>query len=569
MIVIIDNFDSFTFNIVDFYKKIGEEVSVFRNNAIDIKTIETLQPSLIVLSPGPKDPNAAGMTLEIIKYFAGKIPLFGVCLGCQSIAQVYGAKIIRAEKMYHGKISHITHEGRGILEGVHSPIEQMRYHSLIVDETTLPDCLEITARSESNEIMAIRHKQFPLEGVQFHPESVASIQGEVIMRNALSMKRDSKNNNSSDSADDTALDTALDIDPDIASDAIIQEKLQIIIERLLEKQNLTKQQTTEMMDWFSENKVSSEHIALILTALRMKGETAEEIAGIATSTRKHSVILPTNIKNNLVDIVGTGGDKSNTFNISTAAAIVAAGAGAKLAKHGSRATTSKCGSADVLEALGIDINKSPSEMADMLETAGMCFMFAPLYHPSMKFVAPVRKKLKIRTVFNILGPLVNPALVPNIVLGVYTESLMEIMANTLISLGIQRALVVHAPSGVDEIILEDITHIIEIREQKKHAYTFEPSEYIPNYHSFNKNHISQYIASGDAAYNAALIESIIYGSIVDQEQKNILEAVVALNAGAALFVSGVATNIKDGIALAYTSIHSGAAKTVLDIMREN
>ena len=482
MIVVIDNFDSFTFNIVDFYRGLGEEVSVFRNNAITTHDIEALQPKLIILSPGPKDPNAAGITLELIRYFAGKIPLFGVCLGCQSIAQVYGAKIIRANKMYHGKISHITHEEQGVFQGVDSPVEQMRYHSLIVDENTMPDCLEITARSEANEIMAIRHKHFPIEGVQFHPESIASIQGDVIMRNALLM---------------TTKPTPTKL---ISVNMTIQEKkreqsqeklpnkLQALIEQLLEKQHLSIQQATEMMEWFSEDKVSPEHIATILTALRMKGESADEIAGIAISARNRAVRIPVdlagNLNGNLVDIVGTGGDKRDTFNISTAAAIVAAGAGAMVAKHGNRATTSQSGSADVLEALGVDINKSPSEMADMLETAGMCFMFAPVYHPSMKYVAPVRKKLKIRTVFNILGPLVNPALVPHIVLGVYKESLMEIMADTLILLGIKHALIVYSPSGADEIVLDDVTHIIEVKGDKKQRFVFDPSEYIPEYHSF-------------------------------------------------------------------------------------
>lgn len=250
MIVVIDNFDSFTFNIVDFYRGLGEEVSVFRNNEITVKDIEALQPTLIVLSPGPKDPNAAGITLEAIQYFAGKIPLFGVCLGCQSIAQVYGAKIIRANKMYHGKTSLVTHNEQGVLHGVCSPAEEMRYHSLIVDESTMPDCLEITARSESNEIMAIRHKQFPIEGVQFHPESIASTQGDIIMQNALFMKTNTsqgmprlKRTDFSKNDNVPPQEKELEKSPEKVPETIseeIQEKIQALIEQLLEKKTYFK-----------------------------------------------------------------------------------------------------------------------------------------------------------------------------------------------------------------------------------------------------------------------------------------------------------------------------------------
>lgn len=189
MILVIDNYDSFTYNLVQYLGELGEEVVVYRNDQIDMAGIEKLQPSHILISPGPCTPNEAGISLELIEHFKGKIPILGVCLGHQSIGQVFGGDVVRADKLMHGKTSDIYHDGRGIFEGLPSPYTATRYHSLIVRRDTLPDCLEISAETKEGEIMGLRHKEYPIEGVQFHPESIITDHGHQLLRNFLAIGR--------------------------------------------------------------------------------------------------------------------------------------------------------------------------------------------------------------------------------------------------------------------------------------------------------------------------------------------------------------------------------------------
>ncbi|WP_145142628.1 aminodeoxychorismate/anthranilate synthase component II [Paenibacillus sp. Y412MC10] len=185
MILVIDNYDSFTYNLVQYLGELGQEVKVYRNDEITVSGIEELAPDHILISPGPCTPNEAGISLETIEYFKGKIPIFGVCLGHQAIGQAFGGNVIRAERLMHGKTSPIHHHGTSVFEGLPSPFTATRYHSLLVERDSLPDCLEITAETEEGEIMGLRHKEYPIEGVQFHPESIITDYGHQILRNFL------------------------------------------------------------------------------------------------------------------------------------------------------------------------------------------------------------------------------------------------------------------------------------------------------------------------------------------------------------------------------------------------
>ncbi len=189
MILMIDNYDSFTYNLVQYLGEMGHELVVRRNDQITIEEIEQLNPDYLMISPGPRSPNEAGISLESIRYFAGKIPIFGVCLGHQSIAQVFGGDVIRAERLMHGKTSEMKHDQRTIFKGLPTPFTATRYHSLIVKRETLPDCFEISAETEEGEIMAIRHKELPIEGVQFHPESIMTVEGKQLLRNFVETYR--------------------------------------------------------------------------------------------------------------------------------------------------------------------------------------------------------------------------------------------------------------------------------------------------------------------------------------------------------------------------------------------
>ncbi|HZG16152.1 MAG TPA: aminodeoxychorismate/anthranilate synthase component II [Candidatus Bathyarchaeia archaeon] len=186
MIIMIDNYDSFTYNLVQYVGELGEELQVYRNDKISIPQIEQLAPDYLMISPGPCTPNEAGISMDVIRHFAGKIPILGVCLGHQSIGQVFGGQVIRAERLMHGKTSPVYHDGRTIFQDIPSPFTAARYHSLIVEESTLPDTLEITARTAEGEIMAVRHRQYAVEGVQFHPESIITQHGKLLLRNFLS-----------------------------------------------------------------------------------------------------------------------------------------------------------------------------------------------------------------------------------------------------------------------------------------------------------------------------------------------------------------------------------------------
>ncbi|MFL0557270.1 aminodeoxychorismate/anthranilate synthase component II [Paenibacillus barengoltzii] len=192
MILVIDNYDSFTYNLVQYLGELGEEVTVRRNDEIDLAGIEALQPDHILISPGPCTPNEAGITLNLIEHFKGVIPIFGVCLGHQSIGQAFGGKVIRAERLMHGKTSPIYHHGESVFAGLPSPFTATRYHSLIVERESLPDCLEITAETAEGEIMGLRHKEYAVEGVQFHPESIITQHGHQILRNFLNRKAEAK-----------------------------------------------------------------------------------------------------------------------------------------------------------------------------------------------------------------------------------------------------------------------------------------------------------------------------------------------------------------------------------------
>ncbi len=306
-------------------------------------------------------------------------------------------------------------------------------------------------------------------------------------------------------------------------------------------QSLREDQAGTAMDEMMTGRVNPTQIAALLTALRMKGETIEEITGLARGMRQHAlrVDLPANVE--ALDTCGTGGDGAGTFNISTAAAFVAAAAGQPVAKHGNRAATSICGSADVLEALGARVDLGPADVAHCIRAVGFGFMYAPTYHPAMKYVAPVRKELGFRTVFNILGPLTNPALVRLQVLGVADAALVRPMAEVLLRLGAKRALVVHSADGLDELAISAPTHIAEIDGAAGtiHNYDLHPHEFGIELAPRDA------LKGGRPPENAQLLRGILAGEITGAPAD-----AVALNAGAALYIAGIAPSISAGVQLA-------------------
>ena len=330
------------------------------------------------------------------------------------------------------------------------------------------------------------------------------------------------------------------------------------------RQSLSRDEARAVMSQVLSGKCTDVQIAGLLVALHMKGETVEEIVGFAEAIRAAAV--PLGLHSNqavdvsgterdaLVDTCGTGGDASGTFNISTATALVVAGAGVRVAKHGNRSVTSKCGSADVMEALGVDISLPPGRLAACLEEVGIAFLFAPAMHSAMKYVQTARRELRLRTVFNLLGPLTNPAQASAQVVGVYSAALVEKLAEALSMLGLHRALVVHGLDGLDEITITSATRIAEVREGSVRTYEITPEEF-----GLNRGTLPD-IAGGDAAVNAAIIREILEG------RRSARRDVVLLNAAAALVAAGRADRITDGLPLAAKAIDSGAAARKLQAL---
>jgi anthranilate phosphoribosyltransferase len=282
----------------------------------------------------------------------------------------------------------------------------------------------------------------------------------------------------------------------------------------------------------------------------MKGETAEEITGAAMAMRERVTPLTVD-RDRIIDTCGTGGDGRGTFNVSTIAALVAAGAGASVAKHGNRAVSSSCGSADVLAALGVNIDLDAARMSEVLRRSGISFLFAPKLHPAMGAVAAIRRELGVRTIFNVLGPLTNPAFARRQVLGVYSLHLVDILARVLLALGAEHALVVHSRDGLDEISISAPTHVCEVLDGAVQTYELTPEEIGVTRHPLDE------LAGGDARENARIAREILAGGNGARTE------IVAANAGAALYVSGAVTTIREGVAIAREAIANGSAMAKL------
>ncbi|MEI6126963.1 MAG: anthranilate phosphoribosyltransferase [Pseudomonadota bacterium] len=327
------------------------------------------------------------------------------------------------------------------------------------------------------------------------------------------------------------------------------------IKKVIERIHLSEQEMIAAMTEIMEGRATDAQIACLITGLRMKGETVDEITGAAKVMRQKAASVPLTNKTDLVDIVGTGGDGTNTFNISTAAAFVACGAGLPVAKHGNRAVTSMCGSADVMEKLGIKIDISPESVARCINEVGIGFLFAPRFHPAMKYAAPARRETGMRSIFNLLGPLTNPADSDIQVVGVYDTGLTDLMCRVLKQLGRKRALVVHGNDGLDELSLCTETQVSELKDGKISSYTIHARDYVVASQSF------QEIQGGTAEENAEIILSVFNGN------KGPHREIVLLNAGAAIMASGKANDLKEGVRLAAVSIDQGSALKKLEALK--
>jgi anthranilate synthase/phosphoribosyltransferase len=530
MLVLIDNYDSFTYNLVQYFGELGADIRVFRNDQISLNELIALKPDHLVISPGPGEPiKDGGVSAEAVKYFTGKVPVLGVCLGHQCLGAVYGGRVDRAPQLMHGKTSPVTHNGQGIFKNIPTPFEAMRYHSLVVYEP-IPAELEIIAQTSDGEVMGLKHKQHPTYGVQFHPESILTEHGKDLLKNFLDIK--------------------------IAPPANVPSEpvqLKPFIAKAINRTDLTDLEAEEAMTVIMTGGATPAQIGSYLTALRMKGETIPEITGSVRAMRNVAVKVKVESADPIYDIVGTGGDGAHTFNISTAAAFVLAGTGRKVAKHGNRAASSQCGSADVLSALGVNLDLTPEKVAASIQQVGIGFMFAPKFHPAMKYAVGPRKEIGQRTIFNVLGPLTNPAGASIQLTGVYDAKLTEPLAHVLNQLGSKAALVIHGANGLDELNPTGVNRISHLRNGAVETYDLNPADLGLALSTV------QDLRGGTPDESAQMMRDLLSNKLTGARRDAVL-----LNAAAAL--AAESGDFKSALAEATASLDSGAALAKLNAL---
>lgn len=533
MILLIDNYDSFSYNVYQLTASICPDVKVVRNDELTVEEVGRLNPSHIILSPGPGKPSDAGICEEVIRRWKGKIPILGICLGHQAICEVFGATVTYAKELMHGKQSAATVNTKSrLFRGMQPKITVARYHSLAAKRDTMPQELLVTAVTDDGEVMAVEHKEYPVYGVQFHPESVLTPEGRSIMENFLLEEGTGKAATEKETAGGKKM----------IGEAII---------KLSKKEDIGYEMAKAVMNEIMSGEATDVQKSAYLTALSMKGETIEEITGSAEEMRNHALSVQHGME--VLEIVGTGGDGSNSFNISTTASLIISAAGVPVAKHGNRAASSKSGAADCLEALGVQISVEPQKAEELLQKIGICFLFAQKYHTAMKYVAPIRKELGIRTVFNILGPLTNPAKASMQVMGVYDEKLLEPMAKVLTNLGVKKGMVVYGQEKLDEISICGPTSVCAFHNGVFKKYTITPEEVGLKRGSQGE------LTGGTPAENAQITRNILEGT-----ERGAKRDAAVLNAAAALFVAGKATSLKEAVKLAEETIDSGKALKQLE-----
>ena len=531
-IALIDNYDSFTYNIYQMVSCLIKddpdlEVRVFRNDQISVEELERLSVDRIIISAGPGIPSDAGISIEVIKRFGGKVPILGICLGHQAIAEAFGGDIVQAKSIVHGKVYPILIDGKGVLRNLPNPCRFTRYHSLAVNPSSIPPELEVSARTEDGEIMGLRHRTWPIEGVQFHPESIGSENGELLFANFLHWRRH-------------PLDS------------------QALLTKVIEGNNLDKDEAAAFMDELTEGSLKESIIAGMLTALSAKGFTHDELAGFVSVLTDKCRSVNLDIQG-VLDTCGTGGDGKYTFNISSFAALIAAACGAVVAKHGNRSVSSRAGSTDFFQSLGIPTDLDPQGVISSIEQNGFAYMAAPLYHGAMRYAGPVRQALGIKTIMNCLGPLANPAGADYQIIGVYHKSLLPIMARAARMLGVKRVLCVHSTDGLDEISPAAPTDLFMIDESGIES----ESQFNPAALGIADCTLDD-LVGGDGAENARIARDILRG----EGPKSIREA-VCLNAGAALYIATLASDIQDGYKKAVDALNGGLVAERIEMLQRN
>ncbi|HPU87995.1 MAG TPA: anthranilate phosphoribosyltransferase [Spirochaetota bacterium] len=534
MILFIDNYDSFTYNLVDYFGQLNPNLMVVRNDAITVDEVREMAPTGIVISPGPGSPVDAGVSCNIIREFHTTVPILGVCLGHQCIGEVFGGRVKRAPEPVHGKTAEIYHKNDRLFGSVPLPFSATRYHSLIIEREGLPDELQVIAETNDNIIMGVRHRSHPTFGVQFHPESILTTHGMQIIANWLAI-----------TAEHAAANAKAAV-PAIAKPAG-ENAIRPFLEKITAGKDLAREEASCVLEKIIAGDASETEIGALLVGLRIKGETVDELVGFVDTMERHMDAVSL-ADADAIDVCGTGGDSSFTFNVSTTAALVIAAGGVTVAKHGNRSISSKTGSADLLEALGVKIDLNSAQVKRCIDEIGIGFFFAPLFHPAMKAVAPYRKKLGLRTFFNMLGPMLNPARVTRQLVGAFNLETAGKIAAVLQARGSRKVCAVHGNDGLDEISIFADTTVFETA----------PGVMAPRRYEYRPPRANA-TASLAQVKGAGIDDNIRMTMQVLQGERSTARDMTVVNAAFGFYVAGRASSIEDGIRMAEESIDSGAA----------
>ncbi|WP_288898195.1 anthranilate phosphoribosyltransferase [uncultured Capnocytophaga sp.] len=531
MILLIDNYDSFVYNVAQYLQELTvEEVKTVRNDQITLTDIRKMNPSHIVLSPGPKHPKNSKVCLEILQQI-DNIPILGICLGHQALGLVNGATVARLSEPLHGKTSEITvtDENSVLFRGLPKNFEVMRYHSLYVSKRGLPDTLKVTALSTDGVIMAMEHRWKPIYSIQFHPESFFTQYGKNIIKNFLVGTLPDENVDANNERER------------LIANAVCSKYLK----KLQDNLPLSDTDFKEICAVINKKHYDIVQLGALLVLISEKSLYPESLTAFVKNILAYSTTFAD--ERPMIDLCGTGGDGLKTINISTSVAFIVGALGVKVAKHGNRSVTSKSGSTDVLDSLGVEVVTSLMKQLNLLDSKGLAFFHAPFFHPLVGEVKEVRQRLGIRTVFNVLGPLLHPnTKLKYQLVGLYHEPVMRLYAETLKLLGRKHALVVRGNDGLDEISICDETKIVEIKDGKILEYTIAPEMF-----GFKRAFHAD-IEGGSPDENAEILLRILKG-----EEKSAKRDIVVLNAMFALYTAEVVKHPADAKALIEEALESG------------
>ena len=534
MILMIDNYDSFVFNVEQYLKEMtDDEVITIRNDAITIDNIKKMNPSKIIFSPGPKHPKDSGICLEILNNTdeLGNIPILGICLGHQAIGMNFGGEIKRLENPLHGKTSEITvlSENSVLFKNLPKKFKVMRYHSLYVDD--IPENLEVTAKSEDGVAMAVEHKSKNIFGIQFHPESIFTEYGKNMIRNFLNIEVSKTLQNNENSKNTNEKGNFIDMNK--------------YLKKLQENIALTDTDFREICKIIDSKNYDIVQLGALLVLISEKSLYPESLTAFVKNILEYSTTFEDD--SDMIDVCGTGGDGFKTINISTAVAFILGAMGVNVAKHGNRAISSKSGSSDVLDKLGVPLENSLANQIEKLHVKNLAFFHAPFFHKLVGEVREVRSRLGIRTVFNILGPLLHPnTKLKYQLVGLYHEPVHRLYAETLQLLGRKHALAVRGNDGLDEITICDDTKIIEVKDEQIFEYTVSPESF-----GFKRAFHSE-IEGGTPEENAEILIKILKGA-----EKSAKFDIVVLNAMFALYTADVVDHPAKAKDMILEAIESG------------